>query len=203
MLPSPFEPFARVRPRVRDIRLLTIWAAVACYLNVVVAGRTVTRDKLHCRCAMSRFPLISEGRQRRHNRATACQLLCAIARALAAVQSADLIAKWIAQISQIEFCRPALTPSGRVLDALAAARDACIVKGFNLFRAVASESYCAAKRVASLCTSLSSLAKFDLTLPSGPLRVKRVGFVMSAVCPVYLQQCCRMSASGPVADRVR
>jgi len=50
MLPSLFEPFAQVCPQVRDIRLLTIWAAVACALNLVLAGRKVTRDKLHRWC---------------------------------------------------------------------------------------------------------------------------------------------------------
>jgi hypothetical protein len=60
------------------------------------------------------------------------------------VQSADLIAKWIAQIGEVEFCGTALAPTGRILNALSAVRYAHIVEGFDLVRAVATEPYRAA-----------------------------------------------------------
>ena len=59
------------------------------------------------------------------------------------MQRANLVATWIAEIGQVEARRPALAPTWRVFNALAAARDAGIVKGFNFFGAVADESYCA------------------------------------------------------------
>ena len=62
----------------------------------------------------------------------------------APVQSADLIAKWIAQIGEVEFCSTALAPTGRVLDALSAARYARVVEGFDLVDAVAAKTYRAA-----------------------------------------------------------
>ena len=60
------------------------------------------------------------------------------------MQSADLIAKWIAQIGEVEFCSTALAPAGRILNALSAARYARVVEGFDLVRAVAAEPYGAA-----------------------------------------------------------
>ena len=60
------------------------------------------------------------------------------------MQSADLIAKWIAQIGEVEFCSTALAPAGRILNALSAARYARVVEGFDLVRAVAAEPYRAA-----------------------------------------------------------
>ena len=61
----------------------------------------------------------------------------------ASVQSANLIANWIAQIGEVEFST-ALAPTGRVLNALSAARYARVVEGFDLVRAVAGEPYGAA-----------------------------------------------------------
>src|SRR4051812_20360293 len=59
----------------------------------------------------------------------------------APVQSADLIAKGITQVSEVEFCGTALAPPGRVLNALSAVRYARVVESFDLVRAVAGEPY--------------------------------------------------------------
>ena len=56
------------------------------------------------------------------------------------MQRADLVAVGIAHIGKIELRAAALTPAGRILDALAAVRDGGIVERLDLLRAVAAEA---------------------------------------------------------------
>src|ERR1041384_5527277 len=58
----------------------------------------------------------------------------------AAMDRNDLVAGWVAQISQIDLSGSALAPAGRVLDALAAISDTGIVEGLRLLRARAREA---------------------------------------------------------------
>ena len=57
------------------------------------------------------------------------------ARSAGPVQRADLIAGRIAQVGEIEFASRTLAPTGRILDAVAAAGDASIVEGLHLLGA--------------------------------------------------------------------
>src|ERR1044072_3923904 len=59
----------------------------------------------------------------------------------APVQSADFIAKRIAQIGEVKFGGTALAPTGRIFNALSAACYARVVEGFDLVRAIAGEPY--------------------------------------------------------------
>src|SRR5262245_41032646 len=60
--------------------------------------------------------------------------------ALAAVNRADLVTEWVAQIRQIDLAKATIAPPWRILDALAPARDTCVVKGLDLFGAVARKA---------------------------------------------------------------
>ena len=52
----------------------------------------------------------------------------------------DLVARWIAQVGEIDLARCPFTPTGRILDALATISDTSIVEGPGFLSAVAHEA---------------------------------------------------------------
>jgi hypothetical protein len=58
----------------------------------------------------------------------------------AAMQRANLVARWITQVGKIEPARGGLAPAGRVLDALATVGDAGVVESPRLLRAGTREA---------------------------------------------------------------
>jgi hypothetical protein len=65
---------------------------------------------------------------------------CVDATHSAAMQRANLVARWITQVGKIELAPGAFTPAGRVLDTLATIGDAGVVESPRLLRAGAREA---------------------------------------------------------------
>src|ERR1017187_8183927 len=65
---------------------------------------------------------------------------CVCATHSAAMQRANLVARWITQVGKIELARGAFAPAGWVLDALAAVGDAGVVESPRLLWAGAREA---------------------------------------------------------------
>src|SRR5215468_825890 len=58
----------------------------------------------------------------------------------AAMNRDNLVSGWIAQVGKIDFARGPFAPAGRVLDALAAVGDACVMESLGQLGAGAREA---------------------------------------------------------------